>query len=196
MRCLLIAGLTSLSLLAAATPAFAVPGSRAVSQGADRVTAVQPGAAQPGAASAVTVVGPYPITQPAVTEPAGKVCSFGLGFTFPSQDLRETDYYNASGTLVRSFVTGPLIAQITNLSSGRSVVRSESGPGWFIFHPDGSLTIDAPEHIGVGFAAGDSPSHEFLITSGRAVINVSATGTKTLVVLDGTAEDMCVTLAS
>jgi len=142
------------------------------------------------------VVGPYSINQPPITEPAGSVCSFGLGFTFPTQDLYETDYYNASGTLVRSFVTGPLITKVTNLSTGRSVVRSESGPGWFYFHPDGSLTIVAPEHIGVGFHAGDSPSNEFLIFSGRSVINISATGTKTLVTQDGSAEDMCVTLAS
>lgn len=93
--------------------------------------------------------------------------------TFPSQDLYETDYYDASGTLVRSFVTGPLIANVTNLSSGRSAVRSESGPGWFYYHPDGSLTIVAPEHIGVGFHAGDSPSNEFLIFSGRAQSSTS-----------------------
>jgi hypothetical protein len=48
----------------------------------------------------------------------------------------------------------------------------------------------------VGFHAGDSPSNEFLIFSGRTVINISATGTKTLVTQDGSAEDMCVTLAS
>src|SRR5262249_37193680 len=101
-----------------------------------------------------------------------------------------------SGTLVRSFVTGPLIADVTNLTTGRSVIRSESGPGWFYYRPDGSLTIVAPEHIGVGFHAGDSPSNEFLIFSGRSVIDISATGPKTLVTQDGSAEDMCVTLAS
>jgi hypothetical protein len=184
MRSLAIAALTSAGLLAGAgTPAYAMPDGHGA-------------AARPVQADAVTVVGPYSVTQPPVTEPAGSVCSFGLGITFPTQDLRETDYYDASGTLVRSFVTGPLIADVTNLSTGRSAVRSESGPGWFYYHPDGSLTIVAPEHIGVGFHAGDSPADELLIFSGRTVINISATGVKTLVTQDGSAENMCVTLAS
>jgi hypothetical protein len=176
---LLVVGLTSIGLLATAVPALAASGSSASS----------------GAASAGTVVGPYSITQPDGTEPAGEVCSFGLGFTYPTQDLQETDYYDAAGTLVKSFVTGPLITKVTNLTTGQSVVRSESGPGWFYYHPDGSLTIVAPEHIGIGFHTGDTPADEFLITTGLTVLDVSATGTKTLVKQDGTAENLCDTLA-
>jgi hypothetical protein len=170
MRRLILAGLTSLALLALA-------------------------AAPAAASSAGTRTHHYPITQPSFTEPAGLVCPFALGLTFPVQKLYETDEYDSSGTLVRSVVTGPLTADITNLATGASAVRNSSGHGVFTYHPDGSLTIVADGHIGVGFHVGDSPSGEYLITSGHTVITVSPSGVKTLDQLDGTAENMCQTLA-
>lgn len=170
MRRLILAGLTSLALVAFA-PAPA------------------------GASSTGLRTHHYPVTQPPFTEPAGVVCPFALRLTFPFQKLYETDYYDSSGTLVRSVFTGPLIVKFTNLATGGSAIRNASGLGVYTFHPDGSQTIVSTGHIGLGFHVGDSPSGEYLITSGHTVLTISPSGIKTLDNLDGTAENMCQTLA-
>lgn len=137
----------------------------------------------------------HPITSEPFSEPAGVVCPFQLDVSFSFQREVETDYFDATGTLVRSVVTGPLFAVFTNHNTGSSVERNASGLGVFDFHADGSATDTFTGHAGVGFHVGDSPSGKYLVFSGQAVVDVSATGEKTLARLDGTAEDMCQTLA-
>jgi hypothetical protein len=153
-------------------------------------------AAPAAASSAALKTHHYPITQPPLREPAGEVCPFALQATFPVQKLYETDYYDSSGTLVRSSFTGPLIAKFTNLATGAAAVRNLSGFAVFTYNPDGSLTIVSDGHLGLGLHQGDSPSGQYLVTSGHARITISASGVKTLTELDGTSENICQTLAA
>jgi hypothetical protein len=73
--------------------------------------------------------------QPDITEPAGAVCPFTVKLTFPHQKLYETDFFDASGTLVRSVFIGPLITKFTNVDSGATAIRNLSGLGVFTYHP-------------------------------------------------------------
>lgn len=147
------------------------------------------------AASPGTTKHRYPVTSEPFTEPAGLVCAFQLDVSFGFQREVETDYYDPSGALVRAVVTGPLFAVFTNDGTGASVERNLSGRGVFDFHADGSDTYTFTGHAGVGFHTGDLPSNKYLIFSGHAVIEISPTGVKDLTRLDGTAEDICQTLA-
>lgn len=127
--------------------------------------------------------------------PAGAVCPFELDITFPFQDEYETQVFDSSGRLVEEIFTGPLFADITNAATGASVERNLSGMGEFFFNPDHSLTIVFDGHLGARFFVGSSPSGEYLVFSGHGVIDIASTGVRTLQQLDGTAEDICQTLA-
>jgi hypothetical protein len=137
----------------------------------------------------------YSITTDPFTEPAGTVCPFELDVTFPFQKEYETDFYDSTGRLVQSNVTGPLFAVFTNAQTGASVERNLSGLGEFVYNPDGSITGTFDGHVGIGLHAGDTPSSRYLVTSGHTILTISASGQKTVQELDGSAEDICQTLA-
>jgi hypothetical protein len=137
----------------------------------------------------------YPVTSEPFVEPAGVVCPFALDVTFPYQRETETDYYNSSGQLTRSVVTGPLFAQYTNEATGATVERNSSGRGEFIYNADGSTTAIFDGHAGVGFHTTDNPAGKYLVFSGHAVVQIASSGHKDLTQLNGTAEDICQTLS-
>lgn len=137
----------------------------------------------------------YPITSEPFVEPAGVVCPFAVDVAFPYQRETETDYYNGSGQLTRSVVTGPLFAKYTNESTGATVERNSSGRGEFVYNADGSTTAIFDGHAGVGFHTTDNPAGKYLVFSGHAVVQIASSGQKDLTQLNGAAEDICQTLS-
>lgn len=149
-----------------------------------------------GAAAGETRTQHFQVTDGPQVVPAGAVCPFELDISFPFQDEYETKVFDASGRLVEEIFTGPLVADFRNAATGATVERNLSGMGEFFFNPDRSLTIVFDGHLGARFFVGSSPSGEYLVFSGHGVIDIATTGVRTLEQLDGTAEDICQTLAS
>ena len=123
------------------------------------------------------------------------VCGFEVNATFPIDREYETDVYDASGSLVRSTVTGALFMQLTRVDTGQSIERNLSGKGIYDFHPDGSFTLTDEGHLLYGLHPGDTPDQPGLyVTSGRTVIDFTAAGQRTVTQSAGQAENVCTTL--
>lgn len=131
--------------------------------------------------------------------PAGMVCDFdvsyevlinqeyGLFFFFPPA---------ADGTQ-RLIVTGHLVIQLTNLQQpSRSVVLNVSGPGTYLFHPDGTLSVVGR---GINFLylfPTDDGGPGMWVTSGKLRIEIDAGGNATLVIQPNRSQDLCAALGA
>lgn len=149
--------------------------------------------ASSGVAVAVDGSGRFPIhAQPWTSS----VCGFEVHATFPTDREFETDVYDASGTLVRSTVTGALFINLTRVDTGQSIERNLSGKGVYDYHRDGSFTLTSDGHLLYGLHPGDSPDVPGLyVTSGRTIIDFTAAGHRTVRQAAGQSENVCMTLS-
>jgi hypothetical protein len=152
-----------------------------------------------GAATAAAADGSWgswePTFQGPIGVPAGVVCPFAVSAEPVQEDLAVRYHFDDAGAVDAYEVKGPLLARITNLDSGESVVRSLSGLGSVVPHADGSYDAVFEGGLLLFLGSGDSPSSELLLLTGRTVLHGSATGAKTVVAADGSSEDLCRTLA-
>ena len=149
-----------------------------------------------GAGAADGSWGPWePTYQGAITAPAGTVCPFAVSAEPVHEHLLVRYHYDASGAVDGYQATGSLVARITNLDSGASVERNLSGLGTVTLNADGSYDALADGSFLLFMRAGDSPSNELLLLTGRSILHGSATGAKTVVESSGRTEDLCRTLA-
>ena len=152
-----------------------------------------------GAATAAAADGSWgrwePTFQGAFTVPAGAVCPFAVSAEPIREDLAVRYHYDDTGAVDAYEFKGPLLAQITNLDTGESVVRSLSGFGSVVPHADGSYDAVFEGGLLLFMGSGDSPASELLLLTGRTVLHGSATGVKTVVSSSGASEDLCQTLA-
>jgi hypothetical protein len=128
------------------------------------------------------------------TYAAGDVCAFPVSVAFPVDREQMRSRTDASGHTIYE-VTGALFTRVTNLDTGASVVRNISGKGFFDYAPDGSFALEVQGHAMSGFHAGDTPAHELLVFSGNTVVSFAPDGSRSLTQQQGTAEDLCRTLA-
>ena len=112
-----------------------------------------------------------------------------------SQNLRLRYHYDDAGNADGYEVAGPLIARVTNTSTGKSVVRNLSGQGTVLFGPDGSWDAVVNGGFLILFRAGDEPANALLFFQGHTVLHGLPTGEKTLVSHTGQGENLCETLA-
>ena len=136
-----------------------------------------------------------PTEQGPISVPAGTVCSFPVTAEPVRQDLRLRYHYDDAGNPDGYEVVGPLIARVTNTSTGASVVRNLSGQGIVMFAPDGSWDAIVNGGFLIFFRAGDDPANALLYFTGHTVLHGSPTGQKTLVSHTGPGENLCDTLA-
>jgi hypothetical protein len=140
--------------------------------------------------------GPWQATyQGAITAPAGSVCAFTVTAEPVREDLRFRYHYDSDGNVDGYQATGQLIAKITNVDTGTSVVRNLSGPGTVTFNADGSYDAVVNGDFLVFFLAEDDPSHALLLFSGRTVLHGAPNGAKTLIAQSGQVENLCDTLS-
>jgi hypothetical protein len=130
-----------------------------------------------------------PTRSPVLFQPnefaAGELCSFAVLLEFPvNQYIAKTFPPKPNGDVVE-IQTGRVVARFTNLSTGTSVTYNISGPTILTFHPDGSLTIEAP---------GPQVIFNF-IAWGRLVLEISPVGELTSISHTGHTEDVCAALA-
>jgi hypothetical protein len=135
-----------------------------------------------------------PTFQGPISVPAGVVCPFAVSAEPVQEDLAVRYHYDDSGAVDAYEFKGPLLARITNLDSGESVVRSLSGFGSVVPHADGSYDAVFEGGLLLFLGSGDSPSSELLLLTGRTVLHGSSTGVKTVVAASGASEDLCQTL--
>ena len=140
--------------------------------------------------------GPWePTYQGAITAPAGAVCPFTVTAEPVKENLSVRYHYDSAGNVDGYEAKGLLIARITNVETGKSVVRNLSGPGTVTFNPDGSYDAVVEGNFLVFFLARDNPSNQLLLLTGRTVLHGAPTGEKSIVSHTGPVENLCETLA-
>lgn len=139
----------------------------------------------------------HPVQQP-VDHPAGEVCPFASHAVFPVNDLTLRTWYDEDGDPVFATESGPLVMDVTNLATGRSVTRDISGSGTLTYLDDGSYILSGGDW-GAGFHTSDRPAHNrWIISRGSMSVRITAGGGTTarrLLELRGPYEDLCETLA-
>jgi len=179
-------------------------------------------AAAPAAASAVTGTAAHraddgPAAQPGgfngpvVTHPpaapftyqAGEVCSFAVHVTFPVNEVIQRTWMNDAGQPVFAIASGLLIAQVTNVATGRSTVADLNQTGTYSYPGDGSFILSGNGGVLAGFHTGDTPHNKLIFSPVSAhsffsarVATVNGNTTRTLLQLSGPYEDLCQVLAS
>lgn len=139
------------------------------------------------------------------TAPPGLVIDPGAVCDFPVQleilvnkEYTLTFPADAHG-ITRQLVNGKLVVLITNLATHASVTRNISGPGEYLFYPDGSNTLTAEGAWALWFLAdqrGEGTPSAFFINRGRFVQHTGPGPDFLASVLNqsGTQEDLCATL--
>lgn len=153
-----------------------------------------------GAAGAATAgVGSWgswePTFQGPISVPAGVVCSFPVTVEPVHEDLRIRYHFDEAGSPDGYEVVGPLIARVTNTTTGASVVRNLSGQGIVLFQQDGSWDAVVNGGFLIFFLTGDEPASALLYLTGHTVLHGSPAGQKMLVSYTGPREKLCETLA-
>lgn len=142
-----------------------------------------------------------PIKEPTPTSPFvftgdTAVCAFPVSTTSPVNGGFGNTHLDKNGNVRWFWGGGHNTEQFTNVNNNKSVELNTTGPGKITFNPDGSLTIDGTGHWSVAYFATDSPSMALIYYSGHIVLNVSPTGTLTLVSYVGAApQDVCAMIA-
>ena len=128
--------------------------------------------------------------------PAGSACSFHLrGEPVVNREFATTFPADSSGD-VRELVTGRLVEGLSNVDTGMSIVVDISGPGRFVFHPDGSVTWDPNGRWLLFLSPRDVPAGPTAyINSGHIRVEITPTGQKVLVSRSWTQLDVCAALS-
>lgn len=126
------------------------------------------------------------------------VCDFPVLGQDVVNKLVITDFFDQDGNLVRETGHGRIVERVTNLETGKSIVKNISGPGTFTFDESGATLVATGNWL-FGFRPGEiAGTTEGLLwfTSGRFVWRLNfADETWTLLSHTGTIQDICPLLA-
>ncbi len=141
-----------------------------------------------------TISGPLPQTYAPIDYAAGYTCAFALHVDFPVSNVVGYTYADASGRVVAEYFTGPLVARLTRVDSGRSVTADLSGDGLQTFATDGSSVLYGFGPFGSGQHPGDTPGPEYAVLNGFSALRIGADGHKTIL-FSTRVDNYCVRLA-
>jgi hypothetical protein len=146
----------------------------------------------PGRALAFT-----PDRQPVTSEdgsiPAGP-CPFPVFIHVVSNNSHTIEFFDAEGNLTRTIIQGHVVLELTNMTTGTSVIRNVSGPGTIteadqIIVKEGPwLFFFFPEELGPGSAG------SMFINRGRVVESLGEP--HEIISQTGVQEDLCATLSA
>lgn len=129
---------------------------------------------------------------------AGVVCPFAeQGVPVADEERFRTLSTYPDGSPQEQQFTGLLKFQYTNLATGKTVVRNETGTAVVSFATDGTITFHGDGHIGISVPVGNppsTPSGEWVLTGTFDAV-LHPDGTKDFTLEHGTAENLCQTLA-
>jgi hypothetical protein len=131
------------------------------------------------------------------TQPAGEVCPFALhgDIVKDEEQVRNLLTY-PDGTPQEQQFRGPLVIRFTNQSNGKSVERNLNGAGWWFFAKDGTTFGRGIGHMGLGIhKINTSPAPGEFYLSGTFDFVLNPDGTRNFTIEEGTAENLCETLA-
>lgn len=133
------------------------------------------------------------------TYPAGQVCPFELrGDVVEDGDWTSTFERYPDGRPRRQVVVGPLVFRVSNVETGRSVVRNFGGTTEVLLREDGATVYKAIGAIGVGIYEERDPhppAAGFYLASGYTVLEIEADGTHRVPEATGPWENLCETLS-
>ncbi|GAB3469016.1 hypothetical protein [Actinophytocola sediminis] len=129
--------------------------------------------------------------------PAGRSCDFDLNVqAIEDEEEYRVDARYPDGTEKLVEYRGKLITRFTNLATGESTVRDNSGHAWVELYPDGvtmkSFTGIGP--FGMGFRATDTYPRGYYRLDGLHQITMDSDGTRHMTIATGTQENICHTL--
>jgi hypothetical protein len=128
--------------------------------------------------------------------PTTGICAFPVQITVLANNGYFTTFYDKAGNVTKGLSSGHITVRITNVSTGYSVTRNITGPGFWTFTSNG-LTIRAEGPWLFVFFPGEVVSGapgRLLYTTGRVFFSPSSSP-ETWRIVGGTVEDLCVTLA-
>jgi hypothetical protein len=137
-----------------------------------------------------------PVPSGSNTIPAGGICPFAVQIdTVKNEVLSKTVAKYPDGSPREILYKGDLVERITNLASGRSVVRDSGAFGIEHIDRDGSMLWTFIGPIVWGLSASECVAAGLYAMTGTHVIAMSADGSSSrLVVDDGDKESLCETL--
>lgn len=213
-RAVAVAVCTLTALLCASAGAQASPGQAGAAAGSDAPTTARPlrSSAQPSSGAAAAAGKPVPHSddwqgpfvtrpkQPEVNYPRGEVCPFPTHAEFPVVDMVQKTWKNSAGDPVYAIISGPLIMEVTNKDTGKTIRRDLSGTGSLSYPDPGTTTrVLSGGDWGVGLHTDDRPAHnKWLVSRGFMAVRITESGGETqreLLALEGPYEDLCKTLA-
>jgi hypothetical protein len=132
-----------------------------------------------------------------VTLPAGTVCPFPVGLTFPTNRERAVTFAGEHGGPYDTIITGAVVARVTNLATGAALTASIAGPVFIADNGGGALTVTLRGRALVYTGPGAAIAPALLLTSGTVVLRADAATGGILAIdrVQGGAEDACAPLA-
>ncbi len=108
-----------------------------------------------------------------------------------------TTFFDRDGNPVRILFTHASPFTVTNADTGKSITIPHGAAFHFTPHPDGSQTLVATGFtLEIQFPTDVPAGPSMTLYSGRVVIEISASGTSTVVSTKGKAVDLCAELAA
>jgi hypothetical protein len=129
---------------------------------------------------------------PSIEFPAGAACPFDVTVDFLSNRGKNLTFFGRTGEPIRSIGTGTLKVRVTNTTDAAhpSATLNISGPVHTRYHADGSSTA-----VYGGRSISLYPPGTFVLTAGRAIVQLDANGNFVSVTNIGFSADICAMIA-
>ena len=124
------------------------------------------------------------------------MCEFAVSVEFLVNREKSITFLDDEGNFDHQLVTGALVYELTNLSTGGSIVFNIPGPGRFSPNPDGTITL-----VATGPWVLFDPFGTHIFNAGRAVVIGTVDPTTGILQLEilsivGHSYDICEALAA
>ena len=121
---------------------------------------------------------------------AGDVCPFAVHVEFIVNREKVMTFVDNGGAVVRQLTTGAFKVRLSPVSDPeQTVTLNISGPAHQVFHEDGTSTLTY-----AGRSISLYPPGTFVLTAGRAVVELDAKGDFVSVTNIGVEQDVCAVL--
>lgn len=115
---------------------------------------------------------------PAADDVLSGVCGFDLAVTVLQNNEFLTTFFDREGNVTKQIITGQLVVELRNESTGASIVANIPGPGIVTFPGDSEVVEALGPWLWVFFPGDLGPDHPgmVLLTHGRFVVEFAPEG--------------------